>query len=218
MVYIPGGAYQTEVERVIVSEFCIDVNLVTMQEYVDCPDCSPAGNDEGAAGFSEYCNRDHDFRGGDPANCVDALQAEYYCDRNDKELPDEAQWEWAARGGPDANLYPWGATVPTDSDDPQRLCWIAGRSAAAWPNRPQGTCPVGSYDQAASHPYGLEDMSGNVWQWTTSSESAGNRVVRGGGWDNTSATRMTTAFRNTPIPETVVHAAVGFRCVADPLM
>lgn len=44
-----------------------------------------------------------------------------------------------------------------------------------------------------------------------------DRVVRGGGWDNTLASRMTTGFRNDAIPETTRHEALGFRCIAPPL-
>jgi formylglycine-generating enzyme required for sulfatase activity len=61
-------------------------------------------------------------------------------------------------------------------------------------------------------------MTGNVWQWTPSEGStAANRVVRGGGWDNTMANRMSTGYRNDTIPATTRHQALGFRCAADPL-
>jgi formylglycine-generating enzyme required for sulfatase activity len=61
-------------------------------------------------------------------------------------------------------------------------------------------------------------MTGNVWTWTTSEGSApANRVVRGGGWDNTMANRMRTGFRNDVIPATVRDQHLGFRCAQDPL-
>jgi len=219
MAYVPRGTFEfADVEeRASVDAFCIDETPVTMAAYNACGTCSPAGTDD-ASSTALYCNSEYGFRGSDPANCIDALQALYYCESVGKTLPSEAQWEWAARGGEEARPYPWGGAPPTADDDPERLCWIAARDSADWPDRPQGTCPVGSFAQAASHPFGLEDMSGNIWHWTTSEGSReGDRVVRGGGWDNTDADRVRTGYRNTGIPEGTRHAALGFRCVAEPL-
>jgi formylglycine-generating enzyme required for sulfatase activity len=68
-------------------------------------------------------------------------------------LPSEAEWEKGGRGT-DGWIYPWGNE------------WELGRCNSR-EGGPGGTTPVGAYPQGAS-PYGLLDMAGNVWEWTTS--------------------------------------------------
>ena len=212
MAYIPGGTYEMADKpgEVTIEPFCMDITHVTSSAYSDCGSCSPAFVAE------MRCNVDVGNRADDPANCVDVAQAEFYCESVDKFLPSEEQWEWAARGGEAANTWAWGDDPPVEDDD--RLCWFFGRDDQTFPDRPSTTCPVGFYDQKDVHPFGLEDMTGNVWQWTVSAGSvAANRSVRGGGFDNTQANRMRTGFRNDVIPATTRHEALGFRCAADPL-
>jgi sulfatase modifying factor 1 len=81
-----------------------------------------------------------------------------------RQLPSEAEWEFAARGGLDGATYAWGEELTPAGR------WMANTWQGEFPveNLKQdgfeGTAPVGSFPPNG---YGLSDMTGNVWEWTT---------------------------------------------------
>ena len=109
-------------------------------------------------------------------------------------LPHENEWEYAARGGK-------GNKQPFYFGDE-----LNGMQANCYGENPYGTTKgpylgrtteVGSYEKVAKHPWGLCDMSGNVWQWCENKYDDKNNafVVRGGSWGS-SVRNCRSAYRS----------------------
>ncbi|MBN1119457.1 MAG: SUMF1/EgtB/PvdO family nonheme iron enzyme [Anaerolineae bacterium] len=120
-------------------------------------------------------------------------------------LPTEWEWQWAAQG-PDGMLYPWG------NDFDQNRC-------NTYESALQKTTPVDFYPAGAS-PFGVMDMSGNVWEWCLNEYHDlqqlaptfdAPRVVRGGSW-NSKANSARAASRDSRPPHSR-GTRNGFRIV-----
>lgn len=102
-----------------------------------------------------------------PVVGVCLYEAIAYCNYVGGRLPTEYEWHRAAQGDTDF-LYPWGNEVS------EEYCLVSSDDEVPAPVR------VAIYPRGAS-PYGIFDLSGNVWEWTSSkSEETGLFVLRGG--------------------------------------
>jgi sulfatase modifying factor 1 len=109
-------------------------------------------------------------RGRHPVTHIAYEDAQAYAAWAGKSLPTEAEWERAARGGLEGKRFAWG-----DEETPGGQ-WMANswQGEFPWQNLTLdghlGTSPVGSFPPNG---YGLHDVTGNVWEWTTDRFDAG---------------------------------------------
>jgi formylglycine-generating enzyme required for sulfatase activity len=116
-----------------------------------------------------------------------------------RRLPTAPEFEKAARG--DAGVaYPWG-----NAFEPSKL-----NSADAGP---KDTVPVGTFTTGAS-PYGVLDMAGNVFQWTSTPADPGMMLVKGSAWEDHAGVGRAASGHARKI--SVRHVIVGFRCAGVP--
>lgn len=212
-----GFNFEKPDHTVNVAEFWIDRDLVTNQQYKKFLDANPAHpipeieiQQLKAWSWDPDTRTFPEGRDTHPAVLVTWADANAYCQWASKRLPSEAEWEKAARGT-DGRLYPWGNE------------W-GGDKTAFGARGATDASAVGKFSAGAS-PYTLNDMVGNVWQWTSSLfvnypynagdgredlAKAGERVTRGGMFAFGAAVSRANV-RNKLVP-TDKAISVGFRC------
>jgi formylglycine-generating enzyme required for sulfatase activity len=151
-----------------------------------------------------------------PINCVNWAVALSFCIWDGGRLPTEAEWEFAAAGGDENRLYPWGASAPDD----EVASFFPGAITRA------GVFPAGRGRYESS------DLAGNVWEWTLDWLDTGwyagggatcvdcarvssgtHRTLRGGAYSYEAVT-LRAATRSGEVP-TSSSDAIGFRCAYD---
>jgi len=223
-----GAADETPAHRVYVRDFWIERHKVTNAEFaafLNAKGLRPVGAER------RYDEDDPDarvhLRDGrwvadtsfehHPVVEVSWFGARDYCAWLGRRLPTEAEWEKTARG-PDRRVYPWGAAAPAPH------LAVFGRAYNA--TEPTAARPAGA------SPYGVEDLLGNLREWTATAlrpypyrhddgrepytGTAGRVVVRGGshddGADALSVTRRRSYDRRGAAAG---HHFVGFRCATS---
>lgn len=197
-----------------VNAFYMDVTPVTNAEFKRFLDASGYRPTHPAHFLRDW----HDGRfpeGWDdrPVTWVSIEDARAYAAWAGKRLPHEWEWQYAAEG-PQGLPYPWGAS------------WQAERVPVPERGRTlRGPDAVHAHPDGASA-FGVEDLVGNVWQWTEEfvDEHTRAAIVRGGSYyqPQGSIWYFPAAYRNDQhgklllmAPEYDRAATIGFRCVVD---
>ena len=173
---------------------------------------------------------DLDGRVDHPVVHVSWNDVQAYCSWAGKRLPTEAEWEYAARGGLEGKLFPWGDELEPGGEHRMNVwqgTFPAENSAA---DGFYGTCPV---EEFPPNGFGLHNMTGNVWEWCANwfhpdfhtrdtrtnpqgPRSGANRSTRGGSYlcHHSYCERYRVAARNSLTPDSTT-GNTGFRCVRD---
>lgn len=218
MITIPAGEFtmgseagdddERPAHTVFVNEFKIDKYEVTNEQFAKFVEETGYVTGAEQAGEGDSWRTYAVDKDRHPVVKVTWDDAVAYCQWAGKRLPTEAEWEKAARGS-ESLVYPWGK-----SWDPAKANSREGGY--------RGTTVVGSFPEGAS-PYGVMDMAGNVWEWTSdwydaypgstsTSEYYGEqfKVTRGGAWFSTND--LLRGSNRSATSTDARNDDLGFRC------
>jgi len=206
----PGGTEVGEMVHVSDFGFYIDKYEVTNEQYAAFLNEKGNRSEDGASWLEDDSKHvliekeggqftPKSGYGDHPVIEVSWYGAKSYCEWAGKRLPTEEEWQQACQGR-DGRTYPWGNSFRSG------IANISGSDDGY-----DKTSSVGTFPGGAS-PYGAMDMSGNVWEWTSSLyESSKNwRVLRGGSWGS-GAIIARCEDRYGDIPVLRLRSG-GFRC------
>jgi len=189
-----------------------DAMPATQAELMDHLHCSP-----GSETWTDTADTNETYA----INCVNWYEAQAFCAWDGGRLPTEAEWEYAAAGGNENRLYPWGSAAP---DASLANCYYGGNTLLL---------AVGSRPLGAGR-WGQQDLAGGVWEWTfdwydeswysnasATEQDACNvttatyRALHGGAWASLGDSYLRAACRSHLFPLHWSYGA-GLRCARTP--
>lgn len=220
MILIPAGEFTigvngeaTSSQQINLPNYYIDKFETTNSIYEECV------SDGVCASPTRLDSSSNSFYFGNPQFAsypviyVTWDMAETFCRWRDARLPTEAEWEKAARGV-DGRIYPWGNDFTAGASN---FCDVNCPREWRDINYNDGyaeTSPVGVFPSGQS-PYGIFDMSGNVYEWVADSfypTTTQDKVIRGGAWSDIESVNSTSRATFSP---SSAYEFIGFRCARD---
>lgn len=226
MVLVPAGVFtmgtnsrlpdEGPEHRVDVPAFFIDRYEVTNMQYKKFVDETKRRSP------SHFVNRTFpEGKADHPVTYVSWIDADAYCAWAGKRLPTDQEWEKAARG-PDGRIFPWGTEFDFYKANTPHRWKLSGKEG--------DTAPVGSFE-AGKSPYGVYDMTGNVWEWTSSwyqpypgnthpTENYGEKykILKGGSWWDCSFYQCgisAPVYNRSFFLRATKNSSFGFRCAKN---